>query len=242
MTTPSPSPGGTPGPREAFAELARIGFDQPLGQVLQQVADLAQASLPRADAISILLIEGEQARSVAVTHPAAATLDERQHHLGFGPCMDAALTGQTVRVPDTADAHAYGEYTAQARRHGVRSSVSVGLPTPQHTVGALNLFTFGDQPLDDDDVALAQTFAGYAAVVLANAAMHTDAVDLARQMGQALESRAIIEQAKGVLVARLRCTPEEAFTHLSKTSQRTRTRLTQVAAALVAAAHQQPST
>ena len=78
-------------PQTAFDELATIMLGaQPLGQVLRRVADLAQRAIPEAAAVSVTLLDGDQARSVAFTGDLAAGLDERQYEAGFGPCMDCA--------------------------------------------------------------------------------------------------------------------------------------------------------
>jgi AmiR/NasT family two-component response regulator len=81
---------------------------------------------------------------------------------------------------------------------------------------------------------LAQTFAGYAAVALANAYLYHSTADLARHLRTAMDSRAVIEQAKGIVMAERRCTADEAFDFLTRLSQETNRKVRDVAAALVA--------
>jgi AmiR/NasT family two-component response regulator len=78
-------------------------------------------------------------------------------------------------------------------------------------------------------------------VALANAHLYDTTATLAQQMRATLESRAIIEQAKGIIMGQRRCTAEEAFALLSKVSQDSNCKLRDVASALVAEAHGQPS-
>jgi GAF domain-containing protein len=220
--------------QEAFTELGRIVIgDQPLGQVLHRVAELAAACIPGADQVSVTLLDGGRAHSAAFTGSAAAMLDERQYAQGFGPCMDAAASGGVVAITDMAEDVTYPDFSSVARRHGVSSSLSVGMPVPRRTVGALNLYCTGDRPADEEAVQLAQVFASYAAVALANASLYSSTAELATQMQQAMASRAVIEQAKGIVMGQLGIGPDEAFAHLSRTSQQSNRKLRDVAAAVV---------
>ncbi|WP_299036771.1 GAF and ANTAR domain-containing protein [uncultured Pseudokineococcus sp.] len=223
----------------ALAELGRIRLDQPLGQVLQQVSELATQVLPDVDALSITLVDADgSARSAAFTDQVSALLDERQYEDGFGPCMDAARSGGVVRIRDTGADPTYPGFSALAQRHGVGSVLSVGVPWVDRSVGALNLFTRGGDPLSEEVVELARVFAGYAGAALAKAALYTETAELADQMQRAMSSRAVIEQAKGVLVAALGLSPDEAFAELSRRSQRTNTKLRDLAAQVVAQAQE----
>jgi len=224
-------------PQTAFAELSRIMLGaEPLGQVLERVAQLAQQAIPGVGAVSVTLLDGDQARSVAFTGDLAAALDERQYEAGFGPCMDAARTGATVAVPDTATEQTYANFAREARRHGVTNTVSIGLPIAERTIGALNVYGMeGDAegPFDQDAITIARTFGHYAAVALANAALYTSTAELVQQLQEALVSRAVIDQAKGILMAELRCTPDEAFTELARLSSRQERKLRDLAQEIV---------
>ena len=221
-------------PQEAFYQLGRLDLtSMPLGQVLQRVAELAQATIPGADEVSVTLLDGEKAHTAGFTGPVAAQLDERQYAAGFGPCMDAALGGEVVSLPDLGQDERYPGFSAVATRHGVRSSLSVGMPVPQRRVGGLNVYARKAHAFDDAAVDLARAFADYAAVALLNASLLESKEALARQLEQAMASRAAIEQAKGILMARTGCTPEEAFALLSRQSQNTNRKLHDVADDLV---------
>jgi AmiR/NasT family two-component response regulator len=102
--------------------------------------------------------------------------------------------------------------------------------------GALNLYGVQDRAFDDRAVLLAETFAGYAAVALANANLYGVTAKLARQLQTAMASRAVIEQAKGIIMGNRRCTADEAFAVLIRISQDSNRKLRDVAATLVAKA------
>ncbi|MEU7754879.1 ANTAR domain-containing protein [Micromonospora sp. NPDC049171] len=113
----------------------------------------------------------------------------------------------------------------------------VGLPVHEHVTGALNIYATTPNAFDDEAVAIAQTFAGFAAVGLANAHLYETPATLAGHMQKAMESRAVIEQAKGIIMGERRCTPEQAFAILSKLSQDSNRKVRDVASTLVENAH-----
>jgi GAF domain-containing protein len=191
--------------------------------------------VPGAEEVSVTLLEGDsRARSAGFTSDLAGQLDEGQYESGFGPCLDAAEAAQTVRIDDTAHESVYPDFAAIAARQGVRSTVSVGMPMPQRILGGLNVYRFDVAVMDSDSVQLLEVFAGYAAVALANHYLYASSVALSAHLRTAMQSRAVIEQAKGVLMARLHCSAEEAFQHLAQRSQRTNRKLRDIAVEVVA--------
>jgi GAF domain-containing protein len=217
----------------AFAELARIMLpEQPLGAVLRRVAELGAQTIPGATEVSVTLVERGRPRTVAFAGDLAVTLDERQYAIGFGPCMDAAVTGQLISIDDTSNDPNYPEFAYQAARKGIRHTLSIGMPALQETSGALNVYGSG-KPFDEAARAIATTFAEYAAVALLNAAVYAGALDEVAQMHQALASRASIEQAKGIIMAKQGCSPDEAFTVLVTMSSRTNRKLRDIAQIIV---------
>ena len=125
-------------------------------------------------------------------------------------------------------------FARRALDAGIRSSVSVPLPLQQAVTGALNIYAAQPAAFDQDAIELARTFAGYAAVAIANAHLYQSTATLAEHMRRAMETRAVIEQAKGILIAQRHCTPEQAFELLTRLSQATHRKLRDCAADLVA--------
>jgi GAF domain-containing protein len=225
----------------ALTELGRIKLGETdLDGVLQRVADLARRTLPGAAEVSVTLVRGERAYTAAHTGPTALRLDECQYEQGGGPCLEAAARQATVSVPRAAADTRWTGWPALAAEAGMGSVLSVGLPIVDDVSGALNIYGAGPEAFDDETVALAQTFVGYAAVALANAHRYDTTATLAQHMQAAMASRAVIEQAKGIIMGRRHCTADEAFTILTNVSQRTNRKLREVAADLVAGVQRGP--
>ena len=226
-----------PSAAAGLAELGRIVLaDTSLEQVLERVATLARSVVPGVMEASVTLVVGDRPGTPAFTGPLALDLDEGQYESGFGPCLDAARGGEVMVVEDMASETRWPDYCPKALALGVRSALSVPLPVQEHVVGALNLYGDAPNAYASEAVELAVVFASYAAVAVANAHLYAETADLAEGMRQAMASRAMIEQAKGILMAQHRCSADEAFSLLTTMSQRMNRKLRDVAAGLVSRA------
>ena len=107
------------------------------------------------------------------------------------------------------------------------------LVVDQRAIGALNLYSRQEGGFDEDDRETAELFASQAAIVLANSQAFWDARALNIGLGEAMKNRAVIEQAKGILMARQQCGEEEAFDLLVRASQRENIKLRTVAQRIV---------
>ena len=221
-------------PAAAFAELGRIRLSETdLNGVFEQIADLAKRTISRASEVSVTLVEKSGAHTPAFTGHLALDLDESQYKLGHGPCLDAADSTSIQHVADMASETRWPDWAARAREAGAHSSLSIGLPVQEAVTGALNIYATEPDAFDQDALAVAQTFASYAAVAMANAYLYNAKTTLAQQMEIAMRSRAVNEQAKGVIMGDRRCSADEAFAILTKLSQDTNRKLRDVAVAVV---------
>jgi GAF domain-containing protein len=237
-STPTSATRGGPDPLNAFAELARIVVDaEPADQTLRRIAELAKETLGGVEDVSLTVVEDGRARSVVFTGALAVDLDERQYEMGFGPCLDAAKSGQTIVVDTRQSDSPYREFARVANRAGVRHVISVGMPLDQRSIGGLNIYSTADDPVSEAVLEQAQVFAGYAAVAVANITSHANAVNEASHLRKAMESRAVIEQAKGIIMARDRCTADEAFDVLTRISQQQNIKLRKLAQVIVDSVH-----
>ncbi|NAZ84033.1 ANTAR domain-containing protein [Kineococcus sp. R8] len=224
------------GLRDGLIALSRIPFGtQSLTEVLRRMAELAVAAVPGADEVSITLLDAQdRAQTVAFSGDLATVLDERQYADGYGPCLDAAQSGETIRIDDTARSEHYPEFAATARRVGVHSTVAIGMPLPYEGLAALNVYTrTPGRPLDEAALTAVRSFADHAAVSIANAALLSSRDRVAEQLTTAMRTRAVIEQAKGVVATMCACDPEEAFEFLRKRSQSLNRKLHDIAAQVV---------
>src|SRR5947209_2399346 len=221
-------------PRDAFAELGRIVLgEQPLPAILEQVVHLATRVLPVAAEASITLIAGDSPATLAFTGETALALDERQYETERGPCLDSASAGQTIVVPDTRTETRWPSYAEAAAERGVLGSLSVPLPVQRNVTGALNFYAQQPNQFDDETIDLAVTFAGHAAVAVSNAHLYETTAALAAQMKQAMETCAVIEQAKGIVMRDRKCSADAAFDALVRLSQESHVKLRDVAQRLV---------
>jgi GAF domain-containing protein len=157
-------------PTDAFADLGRIAFDRtPTDEVLGRIAQLAKRTVPGADEVSVTLQDAGGARTAAYTGEVALQVDEWQYIYGNGPCLTAAAAAVTVPVADTAADVRWPDWADHALEAGVHSSLSVGIPVQQSTASALNVYSTKPEAFDEDATMLAQTFAGYVAIAVANA-------------------------------------------------------------------------
>lgn len=219
----------------ALAELAKIDLrSNDLDQVLQRIAELAQKTLPGAEEVSVSLIGGTGSGvSPAFTGPMAIKADELQFAGSTGPCVDAAQGGQPVIVEDMASERRWPDYVPRAMEAGVASSLSMPLPVQEAVTGALNIYATRPHAFDEESVEAAEAFAGYAAVAVANAQLYETSAALVRQMQEAMASRAVIEQAKGLIMGQRRCSADEAFQLLVTASSGSNRKLRDVAQELV---------
>jgi GAF domain-containing protein len=218
---------------KALAEVVLVG--RPLDEVLNEVARIAQASLPGSEASSITLVRADKAWTAAHSAQLALDADELQYEEGYGPCMDAGRTGMPMIVTDMRTETRWPTYTPRVRERGVLSSLSVPIPFQGVTIGALNNYSSEADAFGDDALAIATEITTYIGIAVMNADAHAEVSATARQMQEALESRKTIDMALGILIATHHCSPEDAFAILSRTSQQHNRKLRDLARQLVEA-------
>ncbi|MEV4536515.1 GAF and ANTAR domain-containing protein [Asanoa sp. NPDC049518] len=204
-----------------------------LDGIARHVAQVAARTVPGATDVSITLVAGRRPRTAASTSELAVALDGLQYRYEAGPCLQAAVEHAVVLVSDAARDTRWNLWPAQAAAAGAGSVLSVPMPMREDLDAALNIYGREPDAFDDEAVRVACIFAEHAVVTLDNAYLYDRSVSLVAQMQTAMEHRAVIEQAKGIIMADRRCTPEEAFVALSRMSQDSNRKLRQIAAALV---------
>jgi GAF domain-containing protein len=227
VTRPSPEPDLV---QLAFDELGRLSFaEHSLASVLQQVTALAARVLPGEPATSVTIVSGGRPTTVASSHPLAVELDLAQYALATGPCLEAATTGRPVEVPDTSSDERWGPFPRQAAESGCRGILSFPLPPQELVTGGLNVYARTSQPLDERSLDTAARFAAYAVVPVSNMYLYEAAVGRAEHLRAALDSRAVIDQAKGILMERHKLNADQAFSALARVSMQTNTKVRDVA-------------
>jgi GAF domain-containing protein len=220
-----------------LAQLAGVMLSEPdLPSALRRVTELAAGVVPRCDGASLTMRKEGRPVPAAADGDWASGLDDLQHREQEGPCIDCLREGSVMRVRDLAGDSRFPTYGPRAAERGAHAVVSMPLAADGRTVGALNLYSRQADAFDGAGLALAELLAAHASLAVQAATAYYTNRDLAEQMREAISSRAVIEQAKGVLVAQRGCPPEEAFRLLVAASQRSNRKLRDIAQEVVAGA------
>ena len=224
---------------DVFVELADtlvddfylIDFLHVLTERCVQLLGVSAAGLLLADGQGILQV-------VAASSERTRLLELFQLQADEGPCVECYRTGQPVSVSDLPTAGRWPRFTAAAAEVGFASVHAIPMRLRTEIVGALNLFNVDEGDLDPEILRIGQALADVATIgLLQQRAIHRrDA--LTEQLQAALNSRILIEQAKGVLAERLHLEMPEAFTLLRSTARRQNRRLSELAEAVVSGAEQ----
>jgi GAF domain-containing protein len=219
----------------AFRALGRMKIgEMHLRGVLASIAEIAQDTVPGAEEVSITLVNGRTAQTAGSTGELANGLDDYQYREGGGPCLDASARQSTVSAPQLPDERRWPDWAAYAVSQGVRSSLSVGLPIQEEIRGSLNVYAGREQAFTARAVALAESFAQYAAVGIGNAYLYDSTAAVASHLQTVMDSRAVVEQAKGVVIQRRHCTPDEALAVLTWHARQSHRAVEEIAAVIVA--------
>ncbi|HUP86508.1 MAG TPA: GAF and ANTAR domain-containing protein [Acidimicrobiales bacterium] len=217
-------------------ELAQLSvLDHSLPEMLDRIVAIANDAVPPSEKVGLTLDVAGAVSTAAFTDDDVPEIEADQYGADAGPCLDAARHGLVFSVPSTATDDRYPEFSRSCAAHGIRSSLSTPVIARSSKRAALNFYATEADAFTPDDVDLAEAFAKHAAVAIENAEAYYSAKQLASQLGIALETRVVIEQAKGILIAQGR-TGDDAFDVLRKASQRENRKLRDIAADLVGAA------
>jgi hypothetical protein len=180
---------------------------------------------------------GEDGRptTAVYTDPDSPAIDAAQYRDGKGPCLDAWRHNAVFRVDRVEDcAGEYPGFAAACLEHRVLSTLSLPMSAGEVAVGAVNLYSRRPVGFGEDDESVGCDLAAAGGAVLANVSAYWTAFELGQHLNEAMVSRAVIEQAKGMLMA---TTPgvsaDDAFDMLRRASQRENVKLREVARRIV---------
>ncbi|HYH26411.1 MAG TPA: GAF and ANTAR domain-containing protein [Blastococcus sp.] len=200
--------------------------------VLQKVVGLVARVMPEGSDVSLTVVRNEQPTTAASTGPRARALDETQYRRGYGPCVEAAIGGHVVEISDGRTESRWPDFMPTFLGAGALSSLAVPVPAAQLSAG-LNVYASRVEAFAEEDRQTLTRFADFAAVVLTNIDALQNARELAENLRRAMEFRAVIEQAKGILIERHKLTADQAFRLLAEASQRANRKLHDIAEDLV---------
>ncbi len=207
---------------------------------LKQLVDVAVATMRTKVSAGITLARDGQPTTVASSDAEASRYDEVQYGHDTGPCLTSMRTDAIVLVEDLSQEERFGDYRAHALALGVRSALSLPLSGGESAVGAINLYAQQPHAFGAEEVEEGRRFADEASRALTMAVRLAQHAELSAQLQAALTSRAVIDQAIGVIMGQNRCDAEEAFAVLRTASQNRNVKLRTVAQEIVTAVSSGP--
>jgi GAF domain-containing protein len=215
--------------------LSPVTEDDNLVASLQRVAFAGRELLATCTSSSVTLIAAGRPVTMAATDPVGVDLDQAQYAVDDGPCLTAARQQRLIHIDDIGHDDRWPRFRHSAQRHDIAASLAVPLLMAEtDTFGALNIYGGVTGGFTQQDKELAERFAEQAAIMVANVAAYWTALDSSVNLAAAMQHRGVIEQAKGILMAAHRCTPDEAFTLLRQRSQVANRKLRDIAIDIVA--------
>jgi ANTAR domain len=250
-------------PRDLSAELAQAAVElltlasASESRAMHRLVELAARHVPGCSGATSVLWHGDEPTIMAASHPDLSELAELQLACRRGPIIDALAEGMPKSCPDTLSETRWPEYTGRALALGVRSSLtfvhasgrhpSGRHPSGQHSPGqhpsgqdmsgqmALTLTMDATRPrvLDASQVPVGELLIAFGSAVMRNASTYDAAQRTVRQLSEGADSRAVVDQAKGILMVGLSCSADEALRRMREISQSRQIKVTEVARRIV---------
>jgi GAF domain-containing protein len=214
--------------------LARMVSDSfAVDDLLAQVATLATHAIPGVDVAGVVLVRGTTARhleTLGTTAEVVREIERIQYEvLGEGPCITCIELGRPIVSGSLGSDQRWPRFGGRVARLGMHSALSLPLLIRDRVIGTINAYARTRDAFSEHAVRLGEQFAAAAAVSAHNAQLLAAASSKADQLQAALTTRAVIDQAIGILRSRTGGSAEEAFDRLRQISQSENVRLSVVA-------------
>jgi transcriptional regulator with GAF, ATPase, and Fis domain len=217
---------------ETFAEIARALLHERDSQAtLQRIVSLAVNTIDDCEHAGISMIQGRVISSPASSDEVPATVDRIQSETGEGPCLDAIKEHGVFGTDCLSTESRWPHFARRAHAEsGIESILAFRLYADKDTMGALNLYSSKPAAFNDHDAAIATVFATHAAVALSTSRT-------IENLRTGMESRQLIGEATGMLMARQNISHAEAFDMLRRSSQRLNIKLRTIAQGIMEVPH-----
>ncbi len=204
-------------------------------QFLHRLAELAARTVSEGMSCGMALRQRGRATrtATACSDPLASEADRVQHEAGEGPAAHVLRHGRGVRIHDTATFDRWPRFCRQAASLGIRSCYALPLVTDGALAGALMLYARQPGAFGPEEASRAEKFAASASGALTLSLRMASCLDLNEQLRSSIVSRAVIDQALGVIMATEHCPQDKAFALLRSVSQNTNVKLRDLAATIV---------
>jgi GAF domain-containing protein len=233
MATTSEQPHRDAATSDVISEGLESTLDQVVDPALEQIVELVCAALHSCTMASVTLLDQTGPYTVAATSEIAERIDAYQYKVESGPCLHAYRNQVVNRVDSTESDQRWPEFLRLARSEDIRAILSYPLVVHSDGLGALNLYSDDERAFDEDDERIGQAFATHASITLNHARGYWRKEKARRSLERALSSRGVIDQAKGIIMARTGADAEQAFESLRRASQRTNRKVVELAREIV---------
>lgn len=231
---PNPEFGGDREFPECLAAITGVLLnEETLTAILQLFVFLCRSTMEGVEGCSVSLVRHEGFVTNNATSEEVRDLDRVQYHSGKGPCVAATQEGRRMNVALTEADPRWPQFADAARARGFVGVLSTPLAPRGRRLGALNLYSRTRAGFGPAAEEAAQLFADQASVVLDNAEAFGAVERFNAQLREALDARDVIRRAEGILMARHRCSAEEAFDLLREDVEQSHKKLRDLAREVV---------
>ncbi|KAA0110582.1 GAF and ANTAR domain-containing protein [Mycolicibacterium sp. P1-5] len=211
---------------------------RPVVDLLADVAEFAAQAIPGVDGAGVAVVDTQSAtrrvRTWAATANLVQDIDAVQYdELNEGPCLTCMQTRRAVVSGSLGSDDRWPHFGGRVARMRVHSALSLPLIVGDQVIGAINTYARSRDAFGEHAVQLGSQFAGPAAVSVYNAQLLATAQERTARLQRALTSRAVIDQAIGIMRSRSGGSADEAFQKLAQMSQDKNVKLQYVAERLV---------
>jgi GAF domain-containing protein len=220
--------------RHALNELGRLRFgEMRVEEGMHQIVQTTHAIFS-VDGAGLMLADGEHhLRSAAMSDPRMGHLEELQIIHSEGPCISAFEDKVLVGAEDLTSDPRWPSFAEAALARGVRAVLASPIPYNQDAIGVVAVLSEDRHPWSGEAELALLAFTDLAALLIASMMMGEQQTELAGQLQNALNSRAIIEQAKGVLIGQQGLSPHAAYEQIRAQARAERRKIAVVSAELV---------
>jgi hypothetical protein len=213
---------------ESAPTAVEMQLDRLLRTILESAVEMAAF-----DAATVSARHPGGLTTIAATNERWIALDEAQYHADDGPCISVLEPHDPILLDDISSEEAWPEFRTTAEHFGVTTSLSLHIPTEEleDVQASLNLYARDPSTIKPD---VAERFADQLGMAMQAVEAHKATAKLAAGLQEAMKSRAVIEQAKGILIAQRGGSSEQAFERLRELSQHSNIKLRDVARRIVA--------
>jgi GAF domain-containing protein len=205
-------------PPETVEKLSRVTkllkTQRTLPAQLEAVVGIVKRTIPSCDAAGVVLLLDGEPTSVAVTDRLTLEIDLVQYQTGEGPCLAAMNDGDVVRIDILERDSRFTRFAPGALDQGLNSVLSTPLRANGRSVGALNMYSVRANAFDGRTEEAVRPMAEYAGEAIGSSPLYAYSLDMVDGLVEDLESRALIDQAVGVLMATQERTGENALGRL----------------------------